>query len=182
MSMKQCTQCKLDKELLEFSSKGNGKFASKCKVCLAENRRSNYIKHPKIVITTETKKCSRCLAEKSPNDFYKNYNCKTYRNECKKCNNSRVDRKRKELRDFSKELKSIPCMDCKIEYPYYVMDFDHRESSTKEYNLSQMRFCSKEKFLEEAQKCDIVCANCHRIRTYNRMVLCSKMNTEKCKS
>lgn len=67
-------------------------------------------------------------------------------------------------------MKSVPCMDCKKQYPYYVMDFDHRDGSTKEYNLSQMRFVSKEKFLEEASKCDIVCSNCHRERTYQRSV------------
>jgi hypothetical protein len=168
MSMKLCTQCKLDKELSDFSSKGNGKVASRCKKCLAQNRRDNYEKHPKVISTSEIKTCKSCLAEKSINDFYKNYNCQTYRNECKDCNNSRTGTRRKELRVFSKELKSVPCMDCKVEYPYYVMDFDHRDGLTKEYNLSDMRFCSKEKFLEEASKCDIVCANCHRERTYNR--------------
>lgn len=167
--MKICTQCKLQKDFSEFSPKGNGKFASRCKACLAENRRNAYKKQNKI-LEGSTKQCLICLESKSINKFYSNYNCSTHRNECKDCNKLRVDKRRKELRDFSIQLKSVPCMDCNKEYPYYVMDFDHRDSSIKEYNLSQMRFSSKEKFLEEASKCDIVCANCHRERTFQRMM------------
>ena len=169
MSMKQCTQCKVEKDFAAFSPKGDGKFASRCKECLAQNRRNNYEKHPKVVLSGYIKQCKTCFMQKSINDFYKNYNCKTFRNECKDCNNSRVDIRRKELRKFSAELKSLPCMDCKISYPYYVMDFDHRDGSTKKYNLSKMRFVSKEKFLEEANKCDVVCSNCHRERSFQRM-------------
>ena len=168
MNNKKCTQCLNVKDILAFSPKGKDKFASKCKECKAQNRRDNYIKHSKSPITDGYKECKKCLNSKSVNDFYKNYNCKTFRNECKDCNNSRVDKRRKELREFSAEMKSIPCMDCKIKYPYYVMDFDHRDGTTKKRNLSEMRFVSKEKFLEEANKCDIVCSNCHRIRTHNR--------------
>ena len=166
--MKTCTQCKLEKDTSEFSPKGNGKFASRCKVCLAENRRNTYKKQDK-PSEGNVKQCLICLEIKPLDKFYSNYNCSTHRNECKVCNKLRMDKRRKELREFSAELKSVPCMDCKKQYPYYVMDFDHRDGSTKEYNISQMRFSSKEKFLEEASKCDIVCSNCHRERTYQRM-------------
>lgn len=72
------------------------------------------------------------------------------------------------VRDFIKDLKQeTPCKDCGKNFPYYVMDFDHL--SDKEYNISGM-FNTKG-FLQikkEIGKCEIVCSNCHRIRTFTR--------------
>ena len=68
-------------------------------------------------------------------------------------------------------LKQKPCMDCGIKYPHYVMDFDHRDRLSKLTNINRMinlHSYSKSKILEEVGKCDLVCANCHRIRTYNK--------------
>jgi len=61
-----------------------------------------------------------------------------------------------------------PCIDCGIEYPPYVMDFDHRTGEDKLFNIGNAPgFAkSKTKLLAEVAKCDIVCANCHRERTY----------------
>ncbi len=32
---------------------------------------------------------------------------------------------REKVRSFIREKKDLPCADCKQNYPYYVMDFDH---------------------------------------------------------
>ena len=64
------------------------------------------------------------------------------------------------------ELKSRPCADCGSHYPPYVMDFDHRDRSTKRYTVSKMLGMSPARMLAEIEQCDVVCANCHRIRTY----------------
>lgn len=65
-------------------------------------------------------------------------------------------------------MKTVPCMDCGNSYHPYVMDFDHVRGE-KKFNLSKAgnRF-SRETILEEAAKCDIVCSNCHRMRTLSR--------------
>jgi len=69
------------------------------------------------------------------------------------------------VRDFVRELKnSTPCSDCKIQYPYFVMDFDHREN--KNFTISEkLTQLSLSSIKREISKCDIVCSNCHRIRT-----------------
>lgn len=64
----------------------------------------------------------------------------------------------------------IPCMDCGIIYPPYVMDFDHRDPSTKFKDVGRMTNYSLETIQKEIDKCDIVCANCHRIRTHSEVV------------
>lgn len=66
-----------------------------------------------------------------------------------------------------KELKeSTPCMDCGKRYPYYVMDFDHQHS--KEFIISKALNdgTSLERIQKEIDKCELVCANCHRMRTF----------------
>ena len=80
-------------------------------------------------------------------------------------------RRKKELAEFVISLKKKPCMDCGVEYPHFVMDFDHRDKNQKLSSVSEMvslHMYSKEKILKEVEKCDLICSNCHRIRTYTR--------------
>jgi hypothetical protein len=68
-----------------------------------------------------------------------------------------------------RELKSRPCMDCGGTFPPVVMDFDHRDSETKTGNIGNLiKKWSWERLLTEVAKCDLICANCHRIRTARR--------------
>ena len=80
--------------------------------------------------------------------------------------NERVKRNR----DGIRQAKQVPCEDCGKRYPH-VMDFDHRPGETKSFNLAitagQTRL-SWEKIAAEIAKCDVVCANYHRIRTHRR--------------
>lgn len=67
------------------------------------------------------------------------------------------------------EAKDKPCADCGIRYPYYVMEFDHLDSETKEFNVSAgVVRASYERVIAEIAKCEVVCANCHRFRTAKR--------------
>jgi hypothetical protein len=76
-------------------------------------------------------------------------------------------RKRLRLREIIREAKDVPCADCGGRFPSYVMDFDHRED--KLVIVSKLpEFGSVAKLLGEIAKCDVVCANCHRERTFGR--------------
>lgn len=68
------------------------------------------------------------------------------------------------------ELKKNPCMDCQLNWPYYVMQFDHRPGEHKLFNIHTYRSNrrSDKVLLAEIAKCDLVCANCHAIRTHER--------------
>jgi rRNA-processing protein FCF1 len=49
------------------------------------------------------------------------------------------------------------------------MDFDHRDPTTKRMAVTRMiGRAGTARILEEVAKCDIVCANCHRLRTVLR--------------
>jgi hypothetical protein len=81
--------------------------------------------------------------------------------------------RRTRLKEHVRDLKDRPCADCKKRYPFYVMDFDHRPKETKLFNIARYaasRVLSTYTRLDtEIAKCDVVCANCHRIRTHKRI-------------
>lgn len=66
-----------------------------------------------------------------------------------------------------RQAKSAPCLDCGGEFPLECMDLDHVRGE-KLFNLSKAGPRNHEAVLQEIAKCDVVCANCHRIRTKAR--------------
>ena len=66
-------------------------------------------------------------------------------------------------------LREVPCTDCGQHYPPHVMEFDHRDARSKKARVSALiGRASVATILAEAAKCDVVCTNCHRVRTYER--------------
>ncbi len=142
----------------------------------------------------ESKICARCTLTKFCDEFYKRKIGKRagkYYEICKSCmkirgreyyhNNhdrqlslalARRHRAYIERRSYINELKDRPCADCGIKYPYFVMDFDHRKGSGKITDVALMvrRGWSLDKIKLEILKCEIVCANCHRIRTFKNLL------------
>lgn len=84
-----------------------------------------------------------------------------------KRNHARVTLKRREDSEFVNTLKDKPCLDCGREFPPCAMQFDHVRGK-KIMNVSRMakRTFSRKKLLAEIAKCELVCANCHAIRTF----------------
>lgn len=75
------------------------------------------------------------------------------------------------LRRYEKlnAFKSQPCMDCKGTFPPVCMDFDHVKGE-KIGDLSKLiQRAGWNTILAELEKCEVVCANCHRIRTAARL-------------
>jgi hypothetical protein len=73
------------------------------------------------------------------------------------------------LAQYLRDLKTkTPCVDCGINYPYYVMDFDHVRGVKHANVMELVSTLSKKRIDLEIAKCEIVCSNCHRIRTHIR--------------
>ena len=75
------------------------------------------------------------------------------------------------FRQWLAELKDRPCDQCGGRFPSYVMQFHHRNSATKRKTVSEMAHSKREEVLEEIGKCDILCANCHAIKTHQGEVI-----------
>lgn len=61
-----------------------------------------------------------------------------------------------------------PCSDCKNTYHPYVMDFDHLHDKLKSIAFMAHQGVSIATLTKEMAKCELVCANCHRMRTLTR--------------
>jgi len=130
------------------------------------------------------KKCYKCKKEKPLSEYHKSSRRSDGRqSDCKEC---RSDYKRehyvnnkakyieqakeKKIRDrqFLNELKDSPCLDCGGSFPPCAMDFDHMPGHEKVGNVGRMIDFSRASILSEIEKCELVCANCHRVRTHKR--------------
>lgn len=136
-------------------------------------------------------KCSTCQKEKPREEFYKK--TKTlYRSDCKGCHKEKTrprsqkhyennkayyrkrnnNKRRRHLARLVKEYKLThpTCTDCKLDHPFYRLDFDHLPGSGKAIDLGRISTTgwSDTRVMEEIAKCELVCANCHRDRTFRR--------------
>ena len=145
-------------------------------------------------VATE-KRCPRCQATKpvsefpvrargSPDSFCRAC-AKAYFHEYYLKNKAlyvaRAARHSKKMQEVLRVGKDKPCADCGRKYPYYVMDYDHRDGETKLCNVSALharRRVSMRTLLAEIAKCDVVCANCHRERTQRRALLRKREATQ----
>jgi NAD-dependent dihydropyrimidine dehydrogenase PreA subunit len=81
----------------------------------------------------------------------------------------RMRHRTKNLISFHRYKEENGCFDCGAMLPHYVLEFDHKpefEKINSPYRV--MKDLGLKKAWEEIAKCDVVCANCHRIRTYER--------------
>ena len=135
------------------------------------------------------KRCSICKEEKANEEFSKNRTKKDGLNDlCRECSKARCrryyadnrvahgkvtsERKKRviqENRERILEVLARGCADCSTK-DLRVLEFDHRDPAEKTGGISHLlaRGCSWETIQKEIEKCDVVCANCHRIRTYEQ--------------
>lgn len=133
-----------------------------------------------------TKKCTKCGLEKDESFFSKKSNTKLH-SYCKECHSkyrrehylankakyikkahTRKVAERMKIAEKIAQIKSVPCTDCGKTFHHCAMDFDHVENN-KVANVSRLALDSTwERVKQEIDKCEVVCSNCHRIRTWNR--------------
>jgi hypothetical protein len=74
-----------------------------------------------------------------------------------------TERKMKEIHEYQMEKG---CADCGFNKHPAALEFDHVNPSEKVFNIGeQIGTKSRESLWEEIAKCEVVCANCHAIRT-----------------
>jgi hypothetical protein len=90
--------------------------------------------------------------------------------------------KARRLENKLKLIRSLGgrCADCKCDLTVHpeIADFDHRPGTEKRFKINES-VRSLKRLTCEASKCDLVCANCHRIRTKARTEAATKIKYAK---
>lgn len=156
---KNCIKCLNTKPIYHFSKscKTKDKLRATCKYCRSIERKSFYNKN-------KEKELEYCKNYKGK---YPEKRKETLRKSREKCKDNKIlayELKRK----FIISLKNKPCLDCNKIFDAYAMDFDHRNPSEKSFEISTAYHIEENILNKEIAKCDLVCANCHRVREFNR--------------
>src|SRR5574337_1233575 len=86
----------------------------------------------------------------------------------------------RELKNWLLWFKSGPCTDCGGTFDSSCMDLDHvperghKTGNIGEFTRGKLRG-SMEDLWKEVAKCDLVCSNCHRLRTKSRGAVADPM-------
>lgn len=113
------------------------------------------------------KYCYKCNKTKEINLFSKNQSQKDGLScECKKCRASFDKKRRTAMRQFIFDIYKNcgGCVDCG-ESNIATLQFDHVKGKKTENISFLIKNSTLNKIKKEISKCEIVCANCHAIRT-----------------
>lgn len=107
------------------------------------------------------KKCTICKEVKPYNQFYKNKFTKDgYGSQCKSCDTKERRRLTYEKKQYLVNLFGGKCVKCGYNKCLAALEFHHKNPKEKEFTLN-IKF-SLNRLIKEAQKCELLCANCHR--------------------
>lgn len=85
------------------------------------------------------------------------------RRRCKQCRNDAVAERRRRVKRMLVEYKGGKCVRCGYSKCVAALDFHHENEKEKAFGISHKgHTISFERLKKEADKCVLLCANCHR--------------------
>lgn len=169
--MKICKSCAVAKPLTEFyAHKTNlDRLNGKCKSCCVSYTLGRYTATRNYAPRDpETRAKSRAKFRASEKG--KAYDRQYAKSEAAKQSRARFAKRQLILhREYLRQYKlDRGCTDCGYNTRAEALDFDHLPGHRKEFRLSDTGGKSWDRLQKEIAKCEVVCANCHRIRTFDR--------------
>jgi len=80
-----------------------------------------------------------------------------------RCNSCCVKRRRKKRKKKLVDMQGGECIKCGYDNCLTALDFHHRNPNEKEFGVTEcVTTRTWESLKEEAEKCDLLCSNCHR--------------------
>lgn len=117
-----------------------------------------------IAKTGKSRICPHCSVLKTPEEFYyQSGNRPRQGSWCKKCMNTQVVIRQRKYKQQALDYKGGKCKICGYNKCQGALEFHHRDPSQKDLELSKFsRTPLSEDGKKELDKCDLLCANCHR--------------------
>ena len=81
---------------------------------------------------------------------------------CKVCTKKRALEAQQQFKKLAVDYKGGKCKNCGYCKCLAAMDFHHRDPIEKEFSISFKNKVFNEDVKKELDKCDLLCANCHR--------------------
>lgn len=162
--MKTCGICRVvltdDNAGRRHTGSRAGQFQGRCRDCTKEQNRLWSLKNPGERARRSKERYHQDVeaARKRAREWAKEH---------PEGSRARSQRRKSEYITWLRTLKTGPCKDCGQCFPPVCMDFDH-VMEDKKFVLSKGWRFPKELVEAELKKCELVCANCHRIRTEKR--------------
>lgn len=79
---------------------------------------------------------------------------------CRPCRVEHVDRRRKLVKQKAVDYLGEKCQRCGYDRYIGALEFHHRDPNEKDFQIAAS--LSWDKIVKELNKCDLLCANCHR--------------------
>lgn len=116
----------------------------------------------KLVNGIKHKRCRECQEVKPFDEFYAKSEWGRRYAVCSFCNRELSKKRRNEFKKWCVEYKGGKCQLCGYDKYFGSLDFHHRDPNEKDFEISANWKRLKETTTIELDKCDLVCANCHR--------------------
>jgi len=140
-----------------------------------DRRRFRYIND----LLHNTKMCTKCEIIKPLSRFYKDRRNNGYLSRCISCykcySDSSGNREKHKLHYNGNKDRAIDylggkCKDCDEVFIRDVYDFHHRNPKEKSFGIGEKLQGVWKNLPPELDKCDLLCANCHRTRHYKERI------------
>lgn len=110
-----------------------------------------------------TKNCPRCQIEKSIKEFYKRRNKAGASVYCKPCSNLEAIERFRRFKTLCVQYKGGKCVICGYNKSVSALDFHHINPKDKSFGIARTKSKKFDKKIKkELDKCNLLCANCHR--------------------
>lgn len=111
----------------------------------------------------EFRRCPRCCQTLAAENFHQKRGMPHASSYCKICTTIQTTERQRKFKEFCVNYKGGACELCGYKKCLAALEFHHKDPSKKDFVISKSRLKKmNEETMNELNKCQLVCANCHR--------------------
>ncbi len=163
--MPTCEKCninfpnyvKIDDKLKNISSR---KYCLTCSPFGVHNTRKLHELDPGF------RNCPKCKLIQSIKNFYNRRGKEGNSVYCKTCTFQDTTKRNQQIKKYCVDYKGGCCEICGYNKCISALEFHHKDPSLKDFTISKFKRKITQKIINELNKCELLCSNCHREKHY----------------